>query len=180
MSREQRDSREPFHPSPLPLALMAFLKERPRAIFMHGTNIGTVFVVKLPGKEIRVMPNPVPIHLRQELYRHPNAPVIRLVATILDRPRNPLALETYVNIEDEYQRRDYQALANQDQLHMLFYDEAGQHRLTKQITHPGKENVNHIIAAALALLGSISADQFRFPSNGDQYSLRTWPHCCTG
>jgi len=129
---------------------------------MQATDIGTVFVVKLPGQEIASIPNPVPIHLRQELYRHPAAPVIRLITTIFDRPQRPLALETFVNIEDESQRRDYAALAQQDELYMLFYDEGVAHRLAKRITHPGKENVTRVLAEAQRLLGAISADSFDF------------------
>jgi hypothetical protein len=71
------------------------------------------------------------------LYDHPLAPVIRIVVTIYDQPGAPLALETFINVADEQQRTDFEALAAQEQLVMLFYDETLSHTLTKVAPYEG-------------------------------------------
>src|SRR5215204_5452132 len=90
-----RLSGEPLEPSPLPQELAEFLHDQ-----------DTVFVIKLPTQDIESARGRVPIHLRHELYAHPNAPGIRTTLRIYDQPEAPLALETFTNIEDEYQRSD--------------------------------------------------------------------------
>src|SRR5450830_1372159 len=126
---------EPLSPSTLPPELVDFLKDRPFACLTHGTDQGTALVVKTPAHEIRSLGGRVPIHLRYELYDDPAAPVIRMVVRIHDQPDRPLALETFINVEDPQQRDDLAALANQDRLLMLFYDEGLAHRLTKTVPH---------------------------------------------
>lgn len=69
----------------------------------------------------------VQIELRHELYQHPAAPVIRVVTVIHDRPDSVLGLESFINVQDQQQRSDYEALAHQDRVHLLFYDEQLQH-----------------------------------------------------
>jgi len=39
---------------------------------------------------------------------------------IYDQPQRPLALETFVNVDDPQQRADYAALAAQDNVYLLF------------------------------------------------------------
>jgi hypothetical protein len=56
-----------------------------------------------------------------------------MVLTIYDQPQTPLALETFINIADEQQRADFAALTQQEELPLLFYDEALSHRLTNVV-----------------------------------------------
>lgn len=65
--------------------------------------------MKIPDGDIQTLSGRVPIRVRHELFTHPLAPVIRMVVTIYDRPHNPLALETFINVEDPQQRPDYAA-----------------------------------------------------------------------
>src|SRR5258708_5570398 len=131
--RREHHHPDPDHPSELPPGLAEFLKDRPIAAILHATDQGTVLVVKAPGQEIESVRGTVPIEQRHELYHHPLAPVVRIVTRIYDRPEAPLAFETFVNVEDPDQRADYAALADQEVLHVLFYDERLHHRLTKRV-----------------------------------------------
>lgn len=97
---------EPRHPSTLPPDLAEFLKTQELACLTHATDRGTILVIKAPSREIRSVRGRVPIQLRHELYDYPQAPVVRMVLTIYDQPSRPLALETFVNVEDEQQRDD--------------------------------------------------------------------------
>lgn len=155
-------SSEPLHPSPLPPELGEFLKDRPFACLTHGTDQGTVLVAKAPAHEIQSLRGRVPIHLRYELYSHPAAPVIRMVTTIYDHPEHPLALETFINVEDPGQRNDLAALATQDRLLMLFYDEGLAHRLTKIVPHTESAVVTEILDRAEELLARIPKERFDF------------------
>src|SRR6266487_5127104 len=87
--RGDRRSGEPLEPSPLPPELAEFLRDQAIACLMQGTDQGTVFVIKLPTPDIESACGRVPIHLRYELYAHPNAPVIRTTLRIYDQPEAP-------------------------------------------------------------------------------------------
>ena len=153
---------EPLRPSPLPEPLADFLKDRPLACLMHGTDQGTVFLVKAPAHEIESVRGRVPIHFRHELYQHPAAPVIRTVVRIYDQPDSPLALEAFTNVEDEQQKAEFAALARQRRLLMLFYDEALAHRLTKVASYGQNRMIPEILRAAESLLGEIPKEKFDF------------------
>jgi hypothetical protein len=148
----------PDRPSEPPPELAEFLKGQPIAALLHATeNQGTVMVVKAPRREIRSVQGRVPIELRHELYHHPLAPVIR----IYDRPDSSFGLETFVNVEDPDQRSDYATLAQQDELHLLFYDERLQHRLTKRVGQD-RTDLQGLLAQADWLLGTIRPERFDF------------------
>ena len=133
------------------------------AALLHGTeNQGTVMIVKAPRSEIRSVRGRVPIELRHELYQHPAAPVVRMLTRIYDRPDSSLALETFVNVEDVDQRADYAALAEQDHLLMLFYDERLRHQLTKQVGAPDPETVTEVLTTAERLLAAIPTNRRDF------------------
>src|SRR5215212_6932058 len=149
----------PDKPSELPPEMAEFLRDQPIAALLHGTeNQGTVLIVKAPRQEIRSVRGRVPIEFRHELYSHPAAPVVRLVTRIHDRPDSSFGLETFVNVEDPDQRADYAALAAQDHLLMLFYDERLAHQLTKRVGTPNPEAVNEVLTTADRLLAAIPSD----------------------
>ncbi|MCL5959442.1 MAG: hypothetical protein M1358_09025 [Chloroflexi bacterium] len=129
---------------------------------MHGTDHGTAFVVKAPIQEIHSIRGRVPIHFRHELYEHPAAPVIRTVVRVYDQPDNPLALETFTNIEDQQQHCEFAALATQESVLMLFYDEALQHRLTKHVSYGQNQMIPVILCQAEQHLAEIPKERFDF------------------
>jgi hypothetical protein len=160
--RGDRPSGEPLEPSPLPPERAAFLRDQDIACLMQGTDQGTVFVIKLPTQDIESARGRVPIHLRHELYTHPNAPVIRTTLRIYDQPEAPLALETFTNIAEENQRNDFAALAHQEAFFLLFYDEKLAHTLTKVVPQSNPEQAALVLAYAEQILATIPTGRFDF------------------
>lgn len=156
------DSSEPFEPTPLPAEMAEFLKDRKFACLMSETDMGTVFILKAPSREIQSLRGRVPIHIQHELYQHPAAPVIRTVIRIYDQPDHPLAFEVFTNIEDEQQRSEFAALAKQDELYFLCYDETLTHRLTKGVPQRKPEVVAEIVAQADRLAAGIPKERLDF------------------
>lgn len=150
---------EPFA---LPPELAEFLGNYEYACVSEATNQGTMYVLKAPGVDIESVRGPVPISLRHELYSHPVAPVIRSVLTIYDQVDQPVAFETFVNIDDSQQRTEFGTLATQEELYFLFYDEALAHRLTKVIPHSNPEMITQIVQEADRIFGDIPIDQYDF------------------
>lgn len=152
--------------SALPSDLAAFLKGQRLACLLIGADQGSSFVIKAPAREIEGLRGPLPVLFRQELYRHPSAPVIRLLLRLYDRahddPPSSLAFESFVNVDDPEQRRDYQALAEQDRLDLHFYDEALHARLTKIVPNHLRADIPQVLATALQLRARIADDRFDF------------------
>ena len=80
----------------------------------------------------------------------------------MDRPQSPLRVETFINIAEEDQRADFAALADQEQLLLLFYDEQLQHRLTKLVPYPERGEVATILTRAEALRAAIAPWRFDY------------------
>lgn len=154
----------PRRPAPdaLPPELVAAIAGVEYACLTIGTDAGTVLLLKAPRIEIESARGRVPIQLGHELYDHPNAPVVRMALRIYDQPQAPLAMETFINVADPVQRADYAALADQDDIALLFLDETHQQRLAKRISHAGREVVPQVLAAADELLQRIPAEQVDF------------------
>lgn len=132
--RPQPHPSGPFHPTPLPPELTAFLKDQgPYACLTQATDQGTAYLLKAPASEIARARGTVPMFVRHQLFGLPSAPVIRTVLTLYDVPQHPLRFESFINVAADDQRADFAALANQDQLLLLFYDEQFRHRLSKLI-----------------------------------------------
>src|SRR5579872_1274620 len=157
--KSNRES-EPAVRSQLPPGLAEFLADREVACLTHATNLGTVYVIKVPGAEIRSVQGRVPIQLRHELYEHPAAPVIRTVITIFDRSDRPLALETFCNVADEDQRNDFVALAAQTSFLLLFYDEQLTHQLTKQVGNMDPDTITEVLDTAERARSRIPAGEY--------------------
>jgi hypothetical protein len=155
-------SGEPREPSPLPEDLAEFLRHQDVACLMQGTDQGTAFVLKLPAEDIESARGRVPIRLRHELYAHPTAPVIRTLLTLYDQPDRPLALETFTNIQDEDQRSAFAALAHQEALLLLFYDEQLAHKLTKVVPVTNPEQSAVVLNYAEQILTTIPEEEFDF------------------
>ena len=155
-------SNTPLPPSELPPDLDEFLRDQQFACLTHPTDQGTALVIKAPNADIRSVQGAVPIAFVHELYECPTAPVIRMLTTIYDQPDRPLALETFINVEDPQQRADYETLAQQEQVLLLFYDEGHRHQLTKQAGGLDRRRMEEILHRADEFFRSIPKEQFSF------------------
>jgi hypothetical protein len=152
----------PDRPNQLPPELAGFLRQHRYAALLHPTDLGTALIVKAPGHDIASVRGYVPIRLSHELYAHPDSPVIRMVARIYDRPEHPLAFENFVNVGDPDQRDDYEALSRQDELVMLFYDQAVNHALSKRVRLTDRLRLLEVLSTADRLLAAIPVEQRNF------------------
>jgi hypothetical protein len=149
-------------PNALPPELAQHLQTHRYACLTHGSDQGTLFILKAPRREIESLRGTVPVAVRHELYDHPSAPVIRLLLTFYDQPSRPLAFETFINAADPAQRADYADLARQRALTLLFYDESLAHRLSKRVRHTAREQIETILLVAERLCRAILPTDFDF------------------
>lgn len=165
-SRPHADASPSASPLELPTDLTAFLRTQSRACLLLGTDAGSSFILKTPAADIPDLRGVLPTLFRHELYRHPNAPVIRLLLRFYDRPAasppSSLAFESFINVDDEQQRQDYGELARQDSIRLHFYDDTLQRRLTKIIQNTTQADVPQVLLTALSLRARIPQAQFNF------------------
>src|SRR4051812_31359302 len=121
----------PLEPNQLPSEMAEFLKGQEYACLIWGTDQGSVFVAKAPARDIRSLRGNVPVQITHQLYQHPQAPVIRTLIRWYDQPQHPLAMEAFINIDDQQQRSDFLDLAKYPEFRFLFYDQNIRHRLSK-------------------------------------------------
>ena len=114
------------------------------------------------AQEIQSIAGRVPVKVSHDLYEHPNAPVIRTVVKFYDQPDRPLALETFMNVDEPDQWRDFAQLAEQDELLLLFYDESLTHRLTKRVRNTAGAQMRKILNQADRVRAAISDDRYDF------------------
>jgi hypothetical protein len=146
------DREGPQSPTELPPELATFLRSHDYVCITQATDQGTAFVMKIPGAEIQSVRGTMLVELRQQLYDHPAAPVIRLVFTLYDQLDSPIRLETFINVAEEGQRTDYAALSDQEALPLLFYDESLTHQLTKLVPFHNQEDSAALLHTAQELL----------------------------
>ena len=146
----------------LPGDLATFLAGEEYAMVTTASDQGTVFVVKASERDIAAMAERVPMRVSHSLHQHDLAPVIRTVVRIYDDPERPLALESFINVEDEQQWAEYASLAEQDEFHFLFYDQALQHRLTKQTRNTAGRQMSNILNWADRLKAAIPNELYDF------------------
>jgi hypothetical protein len=156
------ETRQPLQPNELPPEMADFLRDKEYACLLWSTEQGSVFVVKAHQRDIQSLRGNVPVHVRHELYDHPQAPVIRTVVRWYDQPESPLALESYTNVGDPQQRADFVDLAERDELRFLFYDQTLSHRLTKQVPNTDRETISRITITAAELAAHVPAEQLDF------------------
>jgi hypothetical protein len=153
---------EPAAAAPLPAELAALLRDQDLVALLHASDAGPLYVVKAREPELEALGGPIPIELAQQLFAHPASPVIRTLLTFHDQPDSPLRLETFVNVADPDQRAPFAALADHDQIPLLFYDERLRHRLSKRMTNTAAEFVPAIVAEADRLLAAIPEEHRDF------------------
>ncbi|HLZ25400.1 MAG TPA: hypothetical protein VKQ30_25030 [Ktedonobacterales bacterium] len=154
---------DPLVPVALPPDLAAFLRWQPGyACVTQATTEGTAYVLKTPAADLATLRGTIPVGLRHELYDHAAAPVIRTVLSLYDRPEAPLRVETFINVAEPDQRADFAALAEQEELLLLFYDEALRHRLSKRVPYPDRGDIPRILTRADELRAAIAPWRFDF------------------
>src|SRR5215217_5514694 len=107
----------------LPSELTDFLRTQEYACLLHGSNRGTMFLLKAPAHELTILNGPTPVRVSHELYSKSTAPVIRTLLRWYDRPNSSLSFEAFTNVADPQQWEDYRRLAKQNTLMILGYDE---------------------------------------------------------
>jgi hypothetical protein len=160
--RRYQDPSDPHSPIPLPPELAAFLATEDLACITHNSDQGALYVLKAPAAELASLRGTFPIGITHELHRHPAAPVIRSVLSFYDQPDRPLKLDTFLNVGDEDQRACFASLAEQDELTLLFYDEALAHRLSKRVRNGDPAGMRRLLAVADELRAMIPADRFDY------------------
>lgn len=161
-SEEADQSLPPFE---LPEALKEYLSQTRADEYVmvtSTTNQGTVHVVKAPEWDIAGMRGNIPMRVTHELHRELEAPVIRSVVKIYDDPQHPLALETFTNVRDEEQRRNFDTLSIQPHYIFTFYNEHLQHRLTKLMNNTQGEHTASLFRQALLASSLIPDQQYNF------------------
>lgn len=157
------DNDQPLQPFELPEALRDFLRQAGDYVLITNTsNQGTIYVVKAPEKDIASMQGNIPMQVTHELYRLPQAPVIRSVVRIYDDPSNPVVLETFTNIRDEEQRQNFATLSGQLKYIFIFYNEQLTHRLTKSLDNTHREQTASLFRQALLASSRIPDRRYDF------------------
>lgn len=139
----------------LPPELADFLRDQDLVALFHAADRGTLLVLKATTPDLESLGGPVPIALEHQLWAHPSSPVVRSLLTVYDRPDAPLALETFTNPADPDQRATFAALADQQEIVLLGYDEHLRHRLSKRLGNRSAEWIPTIVAEADRLLAAI-------------------------
>src|SRR5688572_7149837 len=139
---EREGERSPY--PELPTELREVLVSQPYAAATIVTNRGTALVVKGDSVAMASIAGEVPVGIDYALYNRPSAPVIRMVTSFYDRPDDPLVFETFVNVGDAQQRREYELLSQQAELPILCYDEALRPLQAKRVRIP-----NGVVIAAI-------------------------------
>lgn len=158
---------QPLQPFELPEELKEFLRQTEADEYVMVTSAsdqGTVYVVKAPAGDIvgmRMRDN-IPMQVTHELYQEPEAPVIRSLAKVYDDPKRPLALETFTNVRDKEQRRDFAILSDQPRYIFTFYDEHLQHQLTRFVDNTHGAETAALFRLALLASSRISDQQYDF------------------
>lgn len=165
--------RPPLQPNELPPELAEFLAGQERASLLHETDQGTVFVTRLPRRDIESLRGQLPVQVRHELYDHPLSPVIRTVVTWYDQPATPLAMETFTNPGDVQQRSEFFDLSARTDLRFLFYDETLGHQLSKVVPNRDQEIISQITTTADDLLARIPGPERDFDRAKAEIVART-------
>ena len=131
-------------------------------------------VVRAQRWEIHNVRGREPIELGHELY---STRLLRSSGWLCGSTTSldwPLALEAFVNVDDEHQRQDYDELVRLDDVHVHFYDEQLEHLLTRQVRNGTHRDVLDLLLAALRLRAQVSND--RFDSERAKADVRAQTH----
>lgn len=138
-------------PAALPEPLRAFLRDNEHAMLTIGTNIGAVLLVKAPSRDIESCRGRRAMQLDYELHENEYGPLLRLVLSVPDERLGTLLLETFCNLADPDQLREWRELLSGAPIKLAFYDEHLVHRLSK-VVGPATEAARALLERAVAML----------------------------
>src|SRR6476620_4255840 len=128
----------------LPSQLQEFLRTQEYACLLHGSNRGTLVLLKAPVTDLATLQGPTPVRITHQLYSKPTAPVIRTLLRWYDRPDSTIAFEAFTNVADPQQREDYRHLARQSALMVLGYDELLRLAVQKRVANHQQGEITQI------------------------------------
>jgi hypothetical protein len=146
----------------LPPELKEFLRTQEYACLLHGSNRGTLFLLKAPAPDLATLQGPTPVRISHELYSKPTASVIRSLLRWYDRPDSQILFEAFTNVADPQQREDYRKLAKQSTLTVLGYDELLRLAVQKRVANHQQREITQIADLADKLRGLIPDDEYNF------------------
>src|SRR4051812_9679910 len=156
--KERRTSKH----NDLPLALKEFLRTQEYACLLHGSNRGTLVLLKAPAPDLATLQRPLPVRISHELYSKPTAPVIRTLLRWYDRPNSSLSFEAFTNAADPEQRQDYRRLAKQSTLMILGYDELLRLAVQKRVANHQQRAITQSAELADKLRALIPEGEYDF------------------
>jgi len=134
-------------PESLAKALLAY--DDPLAVFTWAGE-GADLVAKVDAQDIEGFRG-APVCYQWELGRFEAGPVLCLYLDILDDPRNPYGLETFLDVGKEDDLDLARRLTDQDHLTLHFYDFDLAYRFSKRIAHRGTQRAELADLVRLAL-----------------------------
>src|SRR3954453_196990 len=146
----------------LPSALTDFLRTQEYACLLHGSNRGTLLLLKAPATDLATLQGPLPVRVSHELYSKPTAPVIRTLLRWYDRPDSSLSFEAFTDVADPQQREDYRHLAKQSTLTVLGYDELLRLAVRKRVANHQQREITQSADLADKLRALIPDDEYEF------------------
>ncbi len=105
-----------------------------------------------------------PVQYQWQLILMPNAPLIRLLFIVLDNPRNPYQLESFLNVAEADQAQVLSDLVEQEQFSLAFYGDDLSYRYSKVIAHEqiNRQQLATAIAHARLYWDQIEREQQNF------------------
>src|SRR3954449_1942109 len=146
----------------LPSELKAFLRTQEYTCLLHGSNRGTLVLLKAPAPDLATLQGLLPVRISHELYSKPTAPVIRTLLRWYDRPNSSLSFEAFTNVADPQQRQDYRRLAKQSTLTVLGYDELRRLAVQKRVANHQQREISRMAELADKLRALIPEDEYDF------------------
>jgi len=128
-------------------------------------NHEAAILAKLPAAEQRRFRN-APVRYGYEMALYDEGPVICLAMAVLDNPANPVDMESFLNVANQFDLALARKLAGQEHLTLHFLDERLDHTLSKRVRHRNvaRRELEAMITQALDHLSTLS--------NPDWYAAR--------
>ena len=106
----------------------------------------------------------------------PTAPLIRFHATVLDDPRDPFALEHFLNVTDTTDARMLGQLVSQEGLIFDFFGQEYEYRHSKHTAHPMnvRQQLHRLVVEAMEYAGRLPLEKRNFGRAKVEFQRR-WP-----
>ena len=118
----------------LPFPLRELLAAQGYGCLAVETDNGIVHICHASDRDIAGFQG-APVRYQWQLIMMPNAPLIRLLFTVIDNPANPYQFESFLNVAEADQAKVLTDLVEQDQFSLAFYGDDLSYRYSKVIVH---------------------------------------------